>query len=290
MPTEDLDMYKDYTYIMYIICDKTGSFYSKIKNIVNIPIVVCSTCLSIVNGSEFDQDLEKMLMVRYVSIGFNLLIALSIAILNFYKIAEKEYAFKSQAMSFLKLYNKIDAESTKSKTTMSEFDMISIVNEYNLLCEYITFHIPSHIRKNIEKKYSGCKFPFLLINTKQRKPSVSSDHKVTASPPAKQPAQQNAPTSPTTSSSSTTDVRIDEFFDNYFIEEQDVPAEIEDTKPVRAQSPVYQGSPFSILSESMLYSPLYALRMNPAKSFTLKKVHHIQLDKLSRSSDSLNQT
>lgn len=252
MSTEDLDMYKDYTYIMYIICDKTASYYSKIKNVVNIPIIVCSTCLSIVNGSEFDQDLKQMLMVRYISIGLNLLIALSIAVLNFYKITEKEFAFKSQAMFFLKLHNKIDAESTKSKTTMSEFDMLSIVNEYNLLCEYITFHIPSHIRKHIEKKYSNCKFPFLLTNTKQRKPSLTSE-KSTKKPVQLPPKSRQSPPSPTTtSSSSTTDIKIDDFLDNYFIEAD--------------QNDIKQGSPFSVLSENnVLYSPFFAMRLHPMK-------------------------
>jgi hypothetical protein len=252
MSLNNLDLYKDYTYIMYIICDKSASFYSKIKNVVNIPIVICSTCLSILNGSEFDQDLEKILMVRYVSIGLNLLIALSIAILNLFKITEKEYAFKSQAMSFLKLYNKIDAETTKAKTLMSEIDVLSIVNEYNLLCEYVTFHIPSHIRKHIEKKYTGYKFPFLLTNTKgkkTKKPAIQESALSSEHAQPHQPEQQ--PTSP---SSSSCDTNITMDFERFA-------QHTEHTQHTGYKN--YQESPFSVLAENLRLSPLFAARRQP---------------------------
>lgn len=173
-----VDAYKDYTFIMYVICDKTASFYSKIKNIINIPIVICSTGLSILNTTEFDKDMEKIIMTRYVSICFNLLIALSVAILNLFKITEKEFLFKSHSMNFLKLHNKINAEITKCNTIMIEVDILNIINEYNILCEYITFHIPSHIRKSVQKNYPSYKFPILLIDNKKEKKKRNSLQKM----------------------------------------------------------------------------------------------------------------
>jgi hypothetical protein len=261
MSVNNLDLYKDYTYIMYIICDKSASYYCKIKNIINIPIVICSTCLSILNGSELDQDLQKILMVRYVSIGLNLLIALSIAILNIYKITEKEYAFKSQAMSFLKLYNKIDAEATKAKTLMSEIDIISINNEYNLLCEYVTFHIPSHIRRHIEKKYAGYKFPFLLTNTKNKKSSISlSSKQPVLQIELIQPVEKskNELVSPS-SSSSDTNINVEELFENFAISS--------DPKSLSR----YPGSPFSVLADNIRLSPVFAVRKDPLQPDRIKR-------------------
>lgn len=156
---ESIEIYKDYTYIMYILCDKTSAFYSKIKNIISIPIVICSTGLSILNTTNFNEEI-----IRYISIGFNLLIALSVAILNLYKIPEKEFSFKSNAMSFLKLHNHINGELAKSKTLLTTIDVVSIINEYNMLCEYIVFHIPSRIRKDITINYQNYKLPLLVTN------------------------------------------------------------------------------------------------------------------------------
>ena len=167
--TESIELYKDYSYIMYILCDKTASFYSKIKNIINIPIVICSTGLSILNTTNFDEN-----MIKNISICLNLLIAVSVAILNLFKITEKEFSFKSHSMNFLKLYNKINTELAKSKTILTKIDIMSIINEYNLLCEYITFHIPSRIRKEIRENYKNYKLPIMVINNnKNRKLSLS---------------------------------------------------------------------------------------------------------------------
>ncbi len=156
---ETIEIYKDYTYIMYILCDKTASFYSKIKNIINIPIVICSTALSILNTTNFDDNI-----IKNVSMSFNLLIALSVAMLSLFKITEKEFSFKTHSSNFLKLHNKINIELAKSKTILSEIEVLPIINEYNLLCEYIIFHIPSRIRKDIKENYNNYKLPTLVTN------------------------------------------------------------------------------------------------------------------------------
>lgn len=170
---ESVELYKDYTYIMYILCYQTSSFYAKIKNIINIPIVICSTCLSIINTPEFNNDIDKMMIVKNISTCFNLLIALSIAVLNLYKITEKEFSFKSHAINFLKLHNKINAEIAKSNTLMLDIDIMNVIDEYNLLCEYITFHIPSHIRKKTIKNYPSFKMPTMIITNKRKSQEIN---------------------------------------------------------------------------------------------------------------------
>lgn len=169
--TEDVDAYKDYTFIMYVMCDKTASFYSKIKNVINIPIVICSSGLSILNTTVFDEDTGRQMFISYLGIVLNLLIALSVAILNVFKITEKEFSFKSHSMNFLKLHNKINAEVARCKTISADVDIITVIAEYNLICEYITFHIPSRIRRDIQKNYPNHKLPVLLTNSKKDKKS-----------------------------------------------------------------------------------------------------------------------
>jgi hypothetical protein len=177
---ESIDKYKDYTYIMYIVCDKTASFYSKIKNCINIPIIIISTVLSITNTTEFNKmdDLYYSEIIRYITIIFNVTIAVLIGILTHFKIIEKEYSFKTHSLNFLKLYNKINAETTKCKTIMIDVDILNIINEYNLLCEYIIFHIPDRVRKQIQKNYSSYKMPLLVTATKkeQKKDKPSSKY------------------------------------------------------------------------------------------------------------------
>lgn len=165
--SESIETYRDYTYIMYIMCDKTASYYSKIKNTINIPIVCCSAGLSMMNT--YSGNEQASTSIRNIGVVLNLLIAVSIGILNMYKITEKEFFFSSQAVKFLKTYNKVNIEIAKSKTKFEKIDLISIITEYNILCEHIQFHIPSHIRKRILNTYKKYKMPFLLTNTKKEK-------------------------------------------------------------------------------------------------------------------------
>lgn len=164
---ESIETYRDYTYIMYIMCDKTASYYSKIKNTINIPIVCCSAGLSMMNT--YSGNEQASTSIRNIGVVLNLLIAISIGILNMYKITEKEFFFSSQAVKFLKTYNKVNIEIAKSKIKFEKIDLISIITEYNILCEHIQFHIPSHIRKKILNTYKKYKMPFLLTNTKKEK-------------------------------------------------------------------------------------------------------------------------
>ena len=173
---EMIETYNDFSYIMYIICEMTASYYSRIKNIVNIPIIICSTGLSILNTTELsDSSFEKIVIIRNCGIAFNLLIALSIAVLNAYKITEKEFSFKSQSVNFLKIHNKINVDLAKCKNTMSNVDILDIVKEYNLLCESICFHIPSHIQRYVKRNYRNYKQPFMLSRPKkERRTSIIS--------------------------------------------------------------------------------------------------------------------
>lgn len=164
---ESIEAYRDYTYIMYIICDKTASYYSKIKHAINIPIVLCSTALSILNTTYTGKE-ETYYDIKNSGIVLNFFIALSIAILNMYKITEKEFFFSSQSVNFFKIYNKINVEIAKSKSILAPIDIINIITEYNLLCENIHFHIPSHIRNRIRSSYKTYKMPFLISNTKKK--------------------------------------------------------------------------------------------------------------------------
>src|SRR6056300_831325 len=164
---EELDQYKDYTYIMYILCDKTSSYYSKIKNTINIPIVVCSTGLSMMN-SFTSYDIEFSHKIQYISITLNIFIALSLSILNIFKITEKDFFFSSQSTKFLKMYNKINLEISKERTTtVANCDIFGIITEYNILCEHIQFHFPSHIRNRVIKRYRRYKLPFLASGNKK---------------------------------------------------------------------------------------------------------------------------
>lgn len=177
--TKSIETYKDYSYVMYVMCYKSSLFYSTIKNVINIPIIICTTALSILSSSDFKSinNIEKQDIIRSFSIGFNLLIALSIAILNVYKIAEKEFFFNSHASSFMKINNNIEVDLAKNKTTLTKIDILKIINDYNFLCESMTFHIPPYIRRSTFKKYHNFNLPLLLLENKREASILTTYYK-----------------------------------------------------------------------------------------------------------------
>lgn len=183
--------YLELSYIMYMLCDKTSVYYARIKNIIHIPIILCSTSVSILNTTEFTKEImgDKIIIIRLCTIIFNLLTAISVAILNVYKITEREFSFKSLSVGFLKIHNKMNIEIARNKNINKNIDgeLMNLIKEYNALCESLTFHIPEHIQRNLKKNSKIYKLPFmnsanslkinkqLLINAQNDSPDSSSD-------------------------------------------------------------------------------------------------------------------
>lgn len=177
--TKSIETYKDYSYVMYVMCYNSSSFYCTIKNVINIPIIICTTAMSILSSSDFESinNTEKQDIIRIFSIGFNLLIALLIAILNVYKIAEKEFFFNSQASGFMKISNNIEVDLAKNKTTLTKIDILKIIYDYNSLCENMSFHIPQYIRRSAFKKYHNLNLPLLLLENKREASILTTYYK-----------------------------------------------------------------------------------------------------------------
>lgn len=198
---KSIEIYKDYSFVMYVMCYKSSLFYSTIKNVINIPIIICTTALSILSSSDFKSinNTEKQDIIRYFSIGFNLLIALSIAILNVYKITEKEFFFNSHASSFMKINNNIELDLAKNKTTLAKIDILKIINDYNFLCENMSFHIPPYIRRSTFKRYHHYNLPLLLLENKRDASIISTYYKKISSIDVKK--MMTEPQSPASTSS-----------------------------------------------------------------------------------------
>lgn len=198
---KSIETYKDYSFVMYVMCYQSSLFYSTIKNVINIPIIICTTALSILSSSDFKSinNTEKQDIIRYFSIGFNLLIALSIAILNVYKITEKEFFFNSHASSFMKINNSIELDLAKNKTTLAKIDILKIINDYNFLCENMSFHIPPYIRRSTFKKYHHYNLPLLLLENKREASILSTYYKKISSIDVKKMIKE--PQSPASTSS-----------------------------------------------------------------------------------------
>ena len=55
-----LNAYRDKSYISNILCEQCSEFYSFLKSMVNIPLILSSSAMTILNSSSFNAEDMKI--------------------------------------------------------------------------------------------------------------------------------------------------------------------------------------------------------------------------------------
>ena len=58
--------YQDRAFVNSILCENSSSYYSFLKNLFNVPLILCSSIMSIVNSSDITTD-----NLKYINIIVN---------------------------------------------------------------------------------------------------------------------------------------------------------------------------------------------------------------------------
>jgi len=146
--------YKDYCYVMSVLCNRSGAYYAFIKQIFLVILIIPSSSMAIINGAFNETALKP------VNIIVNAIVAVLIAIQNTLKIAERADIFNTMSIKFLKLCSEI--ESSIINDNMSNEHLNTIINNYNSLIEQISFNFPERIKKEIKTKNKHKHLPHVL--------------------------------------------------------------------------------------------------------------------------------
>jgi hypothetical protein len=153
-----LDDYRDRSFVYSHLCESASDYYSRLKYVFIIPIVLISGLLSLLNSNlDFDE------YVKWINIALNSLVVVLITLQNIFKIAEKCHNFKGIGLKMNSLTHKIDATIALDQRVTKEFIM-NIINEYDNLVESIDFNFPNFIKKKIRERYKTRKTLPLIIN------------------------------------------------------------------------------------------------------------------------------
>tara|TARA_R110002050_G_scaffold289557_2_gene442336 strand:+ start:4456 stop:5019 length:564 start_codon:yes stop_codon:yes gene_type:complete len=147
-----LQDYRDKSYVMNVLMTKSYERYAFIKQITNIPLIVSSSAMAIINSSSFKGD-----EIKLPNIIINSLTALTIAMIGNFQIGQKEALYQSISTKFLKLTHKIEDDLTNNIEDLDKTNVKDIVDTYDSLIENITYVIPSDIQNNVKKIYKGTK-------------------------------------------------------------------------------------------------------------------------------------
>jgi hypothetical protein len=144
--------YRDKAYICSILCQQTSDWYNFLKTITNIPLIVMSTSLSIINSL----DIEHVDM-RVPNIVINASFALILSLINNFSISEKQANFRSLHLKYTKLTHFIEDKITNELDNCTKEDIRNIINDYDILVENLDYPYPGFIRKRVKTRYFGKK-------------------------------------------------------------------------------------------------------------------------------------
>jgi hypothetical protein len=149
---EIIVQYRDKSYICSILCQQTSDWYNFLKTITNIPLILMSTSLSIINSL----DLENVDM-RVPNIVINASFALILSLINNFSISEKQANFRSLHLKYIKLTHFIEDKITNELDNCTKEDIRNIINDYDILTENLDYPYPGFIRKRVKTRYFGKK-------------------------------------------------------------------------------------------------------------------------------------
>ena len=167
MPSQHLIMkeYRDKTYIYQILTTKTNEYYSQIKQIINIPLIISSSLMTILNSGSFDPESMKV-----PNIVINACTALLISLINNYKIVEKQQTFRNLSLKYMNLLHDIE-DIIVNDTNLEADEVRTIIKQYDDLISQTEYIIPTRIKNKIKNQYQGKLYLPVILNGDTPTPS-----------------------------------------------------------------------------------------------------------------------
>jgi len=140
---------------MSVLCQKATQHWSLIKFIFQIPLILTSSVMCILNS--FDDDKGSMKIPNVVVNGTSVLI---LALQNNLKVPEKVELFKSLSNNFLQLAHQLEGmeEEEISKNNINTF--IEKYDSYVIQCQFED--IPKKIKLEVIELWEGRSIPLQL--------------------------------------------------------------------------------------------------------------------------------
>lgn len=165
-----LHQYRDKSYVMYVLLERSFEFFSFVKSLCNIPLILTSSAMAILNSSSFDA--EKM---KTPNIIINGTTAMLLALIGNFKLSEKEQNFKALSIKFMKLTHKIEDDLTNNIETLEGSHIKEHVEYYDTLIEQIDYTFPHHVKNKVKNLYYGKRTLPGILNCEGTEFSIKPD-------------------------------------------------------------------------------------------------------------------
>ena len=140
--------YRDRSYVYGVLCNRSFEFFSFIRSITNIPLILISSVMAIMNSSTFNAEDMKL-----YNIIINSLTALLLGLISNFKLAEKDADFKKLGQSMTKLCHQIEDDLNNNLEYITVDEIRQRVKEYDSLIETLDHSFPSFIKNKVKDMY-----------------------------------------------------------------------------------------------------------------------------------------
>jgi len=141
---------------MVLLCSKANAYWSMIKFAFNIPLVLTSSTMCIINSISEDANIVKI-----PNIVVNAISVLIMSLNNSIKASEKCELFKKLSQQFLLLAGQIENDN---EITDSDFQLLSLKYD-NLINDVLFEEIPQRYKLQVAESFKHRTVPLQLNGT-----------------------------------------------------------------------------------------------------------------------------
>lgn len=142
--------YRDKSYILNVLMCRSYERFNLIKVLTNIPIILSSSIMAILNSSSFDGN-----EMRLPNIIMNTITAMVLSMTANFNVSEKEVLFQGLSHKFLKLCHQIEDDLTNNLELIQKEEIQEHIKNYDLLIEQIVHPIPKDIQNKVKLIYKS---------------------------------------------------------------------------------------------------------------------------------------
>lgn len=148
LEVELLRSYKDKAYIMGILCEQSYNHYSFVKNMINIPLILVNTAMTVLNSAIFDANDLKI-----PNIILNSTTGVIIGLISSFKVYEKIHAFHQLQSKFNKLSSTIEKKMIIDVDSITNEEINNYIETYDNLIDSIEYPISEKIKDKVKKQF-----------------------------------------------------------------------------------------------------------------------------------------
>ena len=145
-----LKQYQEKSFVSSILAEEACNYFSFIKNIINIPLIICNSAMVCINSSITDQELLKIL-----NIILNSSTGLILSLISNFKIYENIQQYHQLQIKYIKLSHLIDSKLANDLENINTEFITGIIDDYDQIIETQEYSFPVRIKKRIKKQYEG---------------------------------------------------------------------------------------------------------------------------------------